>query len=206
MWSEDRGNANSRAGIRIRWLTSAFPSFWASKDIHNTSPNNPNKNPTHNTHNQKVSQLVLHSSKAVHETTTKVTMWRWGPSPDPGLSPRVEVGGGDACCLLDLLGVGEVLAGERLAAEEAPPAFLQVEPTGARRDGHRMDPRMDRQPLLDGPTGVAGEIVRDQGELALRIGVLKRGEEREVADRVACGGGAGAVKGSSCPSRTRKAP
>jgi len=31
----------------------------------------------------------------------------------------------------DLVGVGEVLASQRLAAEDLPPAFLQVEPTGA---------------------------------------------------------------------------
>jgi hypothetical protein len=47
-------------------------------------------------------------------------------APDPGLGAGVEVLGGDACCLIDLLGVGEVLAGERLAAEEAPPAFLET--------------------------------------------------------------------------------
>ena len=44
---------------------------------------------------------------------------------------------------------------------------------------------MGRQPLLNGPTGVAGEIVADQMELALRIGLVNYCEELEVADRIA---------------------
>src|SRR5262249_36167876 len=110
------------------------------------------------------SRLVLRSSKAVDKTTPQVAVgWRRA-APDPGLGPGIEVLRGDARRQSDLAGVGEGLAGERLATEEPPPAFLQVEPAGARREGHGVDPRMEPQPLLDGPTGMAGEGVADQVE------------------------------------------
>jgi hypothetical protein len=107
----------------------------------------------------------------------------------------------------DLLGVGEGLAGERLAAEQTPPAFLQIEPAGARGDGHRAHAWMLPQPLLDGRAGVAGEVVADEIEVPVGIGRLQQREELEIANRVARGSvREGAVKVSSRPSRTRSAP
>jgi hypothetical protein len=52
-------------------------------------------------------------------------------SPDPGFGPQVELSGGNAGGLLDLLGVGKTLPGERIAAEEAPPTLLEVEQSRA---------------------------------------------------------------------------
>src|SRR5258706_3951296 len=131
--------------------------------------------------------LVLHSSKAVDKATTKHAVRRWWAAPDPGFGPGIEVFGRHPCCQIELLGVGEGLAGERLAAEEAPPAFLQVQPAGPRRDRDGMRARVLRQPLLDGPTGMAGEIVAHEIQLALRMGRIQQLEELEVADGVARG-------------------
>lgn len=44
--------------------------------------------------------------------------------PDPGLDAPIELSGGDAGRLLDFLGIGKTLPGERITAEEAPPALL----------------------------------------------------------------------------------
>ncbi|MGO8948610.1 MAG: hypothetical protein ACLQUY_13305 [Ktedonobacterales bacterium] len=46
------------------------------------------------------------------------------PSPDPGVSALIELLGGYSPRLVDLLGVGEALPHEGLAAEEPPPALL----------------------------------------------------------------------------------
>src|SRR5262249_7102711 len=78
--------------------------------------------------------LVLYSSKAIDKAATKRTVW-WGwAAPDPGFGPRAEVLGRHLCRQVDLLGVGKGLAGERLATEAPPPAFLPIEPAGACRD------------------------------------------------------------------------
>src|SRR5262249_31122529 len=136
-------------------------------------------------------RVVHHSSKAVDNTTTQVAVWwRWAP-PDPGVGSGVEVLRGNARRLVDLLGIGEVLAGEGLAAEEAPRAFLQDEPAGPRRERDRVDARMLPQPLLDGRTGVAGEVVTDQVQVAGGIGGGERLEEVQIAGGVACGSGEG---------------
>ena len=45
-------------------------------------------------------------------------------SPHPELGSPIELGGGDTHVLLDLFGIGETLVGERVATEEALPAFL----------------------------------------------------------------------------------
>ncbi len=56
------------------------------------------------------------------ETTIAAMILRWA-SPDPGLGPQVELRGGDAGRLRNLLGRGLALPGERIAAEEPPPAL-----------------------------------------------------------------------------------
>jgi len=77
---------------------------------------------------------VLHSSKPVTKETPTVTRGLRRASPDPGLGPQVELSGGDARGLLDLLGIGKTLPGERIAAEEPPPtlraALSQHAPVG----------------------------------------------------------------------------
>src|SRR5262249_39229511 len=124
-------------------------------------------------------------------TTTKVPVWwRWA-APDPGMGPGSEVLRGDARRQVDLVGVGEGVAGERLAAEEPPPAVLQVEPAGARGEGDGGDARMEPQPGLDRSAGMAGEMVADQVEVAVGGGRSELVKEDEVAHGVTRRRGAG---------------
>ena len=68
--------------------------------------------------------LVLRSLKAIRKEPAIVAMVLRRPTPDPGLSPPVELFGGDVGGLLDLTGVGKALPSQRIAAEQAPPALL----------------------------------------------------------------------------------
>jgi len=80
------------------------------------------------------------------------------PTPDPGLSPQVELPGGDAGGLLDLIGRGLALPSQRIAAAQAPPALLQVQPAGAFGNEDLLEPRMLGQPGAGLGTVVAGEV------------------------------------------------
>ena len=80
------------------------------------------------------------------------------------------------------------MAGERFTAEEPPPALNEVELGGANRDEGMLDPRMRREPVADGSTAVAGEIVRDELQIPMRKGMLQRLQQREVPGGVARGG------------------
>ncbi len=51
------------------------------------------------------------------------------PSPNPGFGPVVELRRCHLHRSLDLIGIRKALPSERITAEEAPPAFLEVEPT-----------------------------------------------------------------------------
>ena len=52
------------------------------------------------------------------------------PSPNPGLGSVVELGCSHSRRLFNFIGVSKTLTGQRIAAEEPPPALLQVEPAG----------------------------------------------------------------------------
>ena len=52
-------------------------------------------------------------------------------SPDPRFGSPVELGCSHTRRLLDLIGSGNTLPSESIAAEEPPPALLQIEPAGA---------------------------------------------------------------------------
>ena len=56
-------------------------------------------------------------------------------APDPGLSAVVESCGSTGDGTLDVVVVGEGLAGEGFLAEQAPPALLEVQPAGATGSG-----------------------------------------------------------------------
>ena len=70
------------------------------------------------------------SLKDVHEAAVG-TVLGLGPSPGPGPGVGVELGGGHLGSVSDLIRTGEGLAGQRLAPEDPPPAFLQVQLAGA---------------------------------------------------------------------------
>jgi hypothetical protein len=96
------------------------------------------------------SRLIALSSKAVHETTTKVAV-RWGrASPDPQGGVAIELGRGETGGVGDVGGISQRDAREGCATEDTPPALDQVQPGGASRDEGVLDPRMVCQPLPNG--------------------------------------------------------
>lgn len=52
-------------------------------------------------------------------------------SPDPGFGPMVELHRRHLHRSFNLISVGETLPSERIATEETPPPFLEVEPSRA---------------------------------------------------------------------------
>lgn len=131
--------------------------------------------------------LVHRSSKAIHETATKLAVQSGWTSPDPRAGVAIKLGGSDARGIRDVVVVGQGRTGERLASEEAPPPFNQIEPGGADRNEGVLNARMSRQPVLNGATGVAGEIVGNQVQVTLRIRLVEGLQQREVASGVARG-------------------
>src|SRR6266550_9588987 len=115
---------------------------------------------------------MLRSLKGVYKASAVGAVFGLGPSPDPGLGARVELGGGYLGGAGDLAGAGEGLPGQRLAAEDPPPAFLQVQPAGALGDEGVADAGMVFQPGPGGLAVVAGEVVGDDHDLAARVRVL----------------------------------
>ncbi len=93
---------------------------------------------------------------------------RWA-TPHPGLGSPVELSGGDTRGLLDFLGIGETLTSEGIAAEEAPPALLQIQPARACRNEDLMDARMPFQPGTRLETVMTAEIIRDDENVAAGI-------------------------------------
>lgn len=87
--------------------------------------------------------------------------WRCGSAPDPGPGSGVEL----ACCeaggLFDLAWSGEGLAGQGSLAEDAPPAFLQVQPARADGDEDVPDSGVALQPGPGGQAVVRGQVVGD---------------------------------------------
>src|SRR5260370_11291066 len=120
------------------------------------------------------------SSKAIQEAAPERALWwRW-PRPDPGAGVTVELSGGDTGHGGDVVGVGQRRTGEGCAPEKAPPALDEVEPGGADRNEGVLDPRVGSEPVPDGTTGVAGQVVGHQVKVAVGTG---RGWRREHAQR-----------------------
>src|SRR5260370_28299999 len=121
------------------------------------------------------------SSKAIDKTAAKRPVWwRWA-SPDPGCGMAVELSGGDTRDVGDVVGVGQRRAGEGCAPKNAPPACDQIEPGGASGNEGVVDPRVGGQPVPDGTTGVAGQVIGNQGPVGGGGGVGKRLQQRAVA-------------------------
>ena len=71
----------------------------------------------------------------------------------------------DARGLLNLIGIGKTLSSERIAAEEAPPAFLQIQPACPGRNEDVVDARMLVQPGACLATVMTAEVVRDDDDV-----------------------------------------
>ena len=129
--------------------------------------------------------LVLSSLNTVTKESAIAAMILGWASPDPGVGSQVELSGRDTRGLLNLFGIGKTLPGERIAAEETPPALLQVEPAGPGGDEDVMDAWMLFQPGARLQAGVTAEIVGDDEEISSGIVSFDVGEQGNVAFRVA---------------------
>jgi hypothetical protein len=67
-------------------------------------------------------------------------------TPDPRLGSSIELSGRDARGLLNLIRIGKALPGKRIAAKEATPAFLQVQPARSFWNEDVMETRMLSHP------------------------------------------------------------
>jgi len=129
--------------------------------------------------------LVLRSLKAIRKEATVVAMILGRTSPDPRFGSPVELSGRDASGLLNLIRGGLALSSQSIAAEEAPPALLQVKPACPSGNEDLMEPRMLSQPGAGLGTIVAGEVVGDDENVARRIVGFDVGKPRDVVRRVA---------------------
>ena len=123
--------------------------------------------------------LLLRSLNAVTKDAPIVAMILGRATPDPGRGSPVELGRRDTCRLLDFLGGSETLPGKRVAAQEPPPAFLQVQPAGSRGDKDVMQARMLDHPGSCLSTVMAAEIIRDNEDVTpwiVRFDVLKQSD------------------------------
>jgi hypothetical protein len=111
-------------------------------------------------------------------------------SPDPRVGAPVELRSRDTRGLFDLFGIGKTLPSERIAAEEPPPALLQIEPTRSCRNEDVMDAWMPFQPGARLKAGMTTEIVGDDEQVAFGIVGFDIGQKRDVAFRVARSGAA----------------
>jgi hypothetical protein len=139
-------------------------------------------------------------------------MWTSGTPPDPGMGVAIELVGGHAGGERDLGAIGETLTGVRRAPQEPPPGFDQVEPTGPDGEEDLLDTRMGGEPRTNGTAGVAGvagEMVGDEVEVALRVVLIKRPHHLQIASGIACGRRLGAdlpipqTPGGAAPRRPR---
>jgi hypothetical protein len=131
--------------------------------------------------------LVRRSSKAIDKAAPPLAVLRGRTAPNPGLGMAIELGGSDAGGVGDVVMVSQGLTGKCLAAEDAPPAFNEIEPGGSNRNEGVLDARMSFEPLPDRAAAVAGEIIRDEVEIPLRIGLIERVQQGEIATGIARG-------------------
>jgi len=82
---------------------------------------------------------------------------------------------------VDLVGVGEGLAGQGLAAEEPPPAFLQVEPAGPSRNEDVLDARMPFEPGARLQAAMTAEIISDDEDVASWVIGFNIAQQGDVA-------------------------
>src|SRR6266545_2809492 len=95
---------------------------------------------------QDVPRLMLRSSKVINESSPSVAWGRWYAAPHPRAGAGIEPTGRHPGREGDLARVGEGLPGQRLTAEQPPPALLQVEPAGPLGDEGVLDAGMVGQP------------------------------------------------------------
>ncbi|SRR6266699_2522883 len=123
--------------------------------------------------------VVLRSLNPVTKDTPIMPMILGRASPDPGFSASVELGRRDTRRLLDLISVGKTLSSQRIAAEEPPPAFLQIQPAGSCGDKDVLQARMLGHPGTCLSAIMATEIIRDNKDITpwiVRFDILKESD------------------------------
>ena len=130
--------------------------------------------------------LLLRSlKKAIRKETAIVAMILGRTAPDPRFGSPVELSGRDASGLRNLIGVGKALSSQRIAAEEAPPALLQVQPACPCRNEDLMDARMFLQPRPGLEAVMAASVIGDNEDVACGVISFNVRKPRDVAFRVA---------------------
>lgn len=132
-----------------------------------------------------VMRLLLRSLKAIRKEATIVAVILGRSTPDPGVGAVVKLSGHDARGLLDLISVGKTLSSQRIATEEAPLAFLEVQPARSFGNEHVVETRMLSHPGLSLSAVVAGKVVRDDEDVARGIVGFDVGKQSDVVGRVA---------------------
>ena len=145
---------------------------------------------------------MLSSLNAVTKESAIVARILGSAAPDPRIGSEIELSGRHPGRLLDLLGVGKALASQGIAAEEPPPALLQIEPACPGRDEDVMDARMLFEPGACLKAVVTTESIGDDEDLAGRIVGFNVGKPRNVALGIARGRTAGQHPPIADPQRS----
>jgi hypothetical protein len=98
---------------------------------------------------------------------------------------------GDARGLLNLLGIGKALPSQSIAAEEPPPALLQVEPASTGGNEDLMEARMLFQPSAGLKAAMTAEVIGDNEDVARGIVGFDVGEQGDIAFGVTRSGTSG---------------
>ena len=106
-------------------------------------------------------------------------------SPDPGLGASIELSGGDAGGLFDLVGISKTLPSQGIATEEPPPALLQIEPAGPCRNEDVLEAWMLSHPGPSLGAVMAAEIISADEDIARRIVGFDVLKQSDVVRRVA---------------------
>jgi hypothetical protein len=129
--------------------------------------------------------LVLCSLNAVTKDASIMTRILGRATPDPRLGSSVELGRRHTYRLFDFIGSGETLSRKSITAEKPPPAFLQVQPTGSRRNKDMMQTWMLDQPGTSLRAVMTTEIIRDDEDVTTGIIGFDVLKERDVVRGVA---------------------
>ena len=129
--------------------------------------------------------LVLNSLNPVTKEPARVTMSFGRSSPDPGPGPSVELHGGHAPGQVDFTRVGKALTSKGIAAEEPPPALLQIEPAGTFRDEHVVQTWVVCHPGTCLQAVMTTEVVRNHEDVAGGIVGFDQFEQLDVVRRIA---------------------
>ena len=124
---------------------------------------------------------MLRSLNAIGKEATMIARRLGRTSPDPGFGPQVELSSRDAGGLFNLRGIGKTLSSQRITPEEAPPAFLQIEPACSSRNEDVVNARMLLQPGAGLEARMTAEVIRDDKEVSRRIVGFNVGERGNVA-------------------------